>query len=134
MASMHCYSFNLSALKSRGYYNSSRLFPYRGSSWRIDGVTKHAATTHEKKKAITVFRPRSSPVAAAIKRPVVIMIYPPQVAVARAAPIKFADIRKWVVRVDYRQESGVKVKMCESPMLPHVTLFKSDHSLLRFLR
>ena len=40
----------------------------------------------KKRKAITVFRPWSSPVAAAIKRPVVMMIYPPQVAVARAAP------------------------------------------------
>lgn len=61
-------------------------------------VTKRIYNTYswpyEKKKAIiTVFRPRSSPVAAAIRRPVVIMTYPPQVAVARAAP-KFAEIRK----------------------------------------
>lgn len=61
-------------------------------------VTKRIYGTYswpyEKKKAIiTVFRPRSSPVAAAIRRPVVIMTYPPQVAVARAAP-KFAEIRK----------------------------------------
>lgn len=40
----------------------------------------------KKKKAITVFRPRSSPDAAAISRPVVMIMYPPQVAVANAAP------------------------------------------------
>lgn len=68
---------------------------------RIDSTyyeTPNLTTTtyfspHEKKKAITVFRPRSSPVAAAISRPVVTTMYPPQVTVARAAP-GYTEVRK----------------------------------------
>lgn len=63
----------------------------------VGGVTKRSYDSYSsqktrERKAITVFRPWSSPVAAAIRRPVVTMMYPPQVAVARAAPEIYTEI------------------------------------------
>lgn len=120
-------------------------------------VLRNAATTQNirrkkrekerERKAVTVFRPWSSPVAAAIKRPVVTMMYPPQVAVARAAPEIHGNREMSVYRESMHVREGEREKERENrririsescvtrvPMLPHVTLFSSDHSLLRFLK